>query len=334
MIQAIPIGHDPLQQRFARALQSGQMHHAWLLYGPEGIGKAMQARRMAAIYLCQQPRGIEACGGCHSCRMLAAGSHPDFKHVGCAEGKRDISVDQVRDMLAFLALSGGESSRRVVLLRDAEQLNLHAANAMLKGLEEPPYGSLMLIVANDIQRLPATVRSRCLLTPLKPLGTGDCRRVLEGLGLGAEAMALAMRLAAGQPGRVAAMAEATVAAALLEWQALTKDLAAADLGAVERWIDTHVMRLPPALVADVVLLPLADYCRKLAFDRREQVLDAAEDIAAWPERLRRHSLRPTSSLLALVLRLRLALRRAVEAAERGDDAQHILRHHAHLLRQR
>ncbi|MDQ6966691.1 MAG: hypothetical protein Q9M23_07200, partial [Mariprofundaceae bacterium] len=159
------LGHDVLRRRLDEALSKGRLHHAWLLYGPAGIGKRMLAHALAADYLCERNRGNDgqgegaqrnsagpACGECHGCRMLAAGSHPDFlllkrtRNEKTKKLNRDVNIGQVRDMLGFLSLSGAESSRRVALIGEAGRMNAQAANAMLKGLEEPSEGSLMLLV--------------------------------------------------------------------------------------------------------------------------------------------------------------------------------------------
>lgn len=316
---AFPLGHGEVQRRFTQAMRGNQLHHAWLLYGADGIGKTMQARAMAATYLCeadhQAGEMAVACGACHACHMLAAGSHPDFLHIVRLDGKRDINVEQVRDMLSFLALSGAGSDRRVVVLQDTDHLNLHAANAMLKGLEEPAAGSLLLMVCTDLQRLPATVRSRCLLQPMHPLRDEDCRKVLRELGCREDDMSLALALAQGQPGRVAALVQQEVGDALHAWDRLASQLANADLGEINQWITAHVKHVPHHLIADALLLHLAHWCtRPMPFAEHMQLLDAAWSIAAWPERLRRHSLRPAESLLAHVLRLRLALRATPKAA--------------------
>jgi len=201
-------------------MREKRLHHAWLLHGPQGIGKATLAQAMAAAYLCERNhRGKDigpACGECHGCHMLAAEAHPDFL---CVERepdrlgkkkKRDISVGQARSLLSFLSLCGAESVRRAVLLNEAALLNRHAANALLKSLEEPQSGSLLLIVCDDITRLPATVRSRCMLEQLAPLVDEQCAQVLQDMEIRGEALKLGVELAAGRPGSVASLQDASV----------------------------------------------------------------------------------------------------------------------------
>jgi len=312
------LGHDYIIRRFLRTMASGRLHHAWLLYGPQGIGKAMLAQAMACAYLCEsnQRAGVaqSPCGDCHGCRMVSEGAHPDFLYVEREQDKqgkkkRDVSVDQVRALMSFLALSGAESERRVVLLDDAALMNQYAANALLKGLEEPTAGSLLLIVCDDISRLPATVRSRCVLERMSLLDDALCRQALEGMGLSGEALILGLELAAGRPGSVACLRDPETTATLLQWRQLTADMAVSDIGAIQSWLGTHVTRVPHHLLVRIVLNPVYGAMQQMCtFQLRETLVQACWALAAWPERVVRHALRPGPSLLAHLLDLRVALR--------------------------
>ncbi len=312
------LGHDQAMQRFLRGMRENSLHHAWLLYGPQGIGKATLARAMAAAYLCEKSqKGVNAgpaCGHCHTCHMLAAESHPDFLYVEReldrqGKKKRDISVEQARKLLSFLSLCGAESMRRVVLLNEAALLNKHAANALLKGLEEPQPGSLLLIVCDDIMRLPATMRSRCMLERLAPLAEEECARVLQDMGLVGEALVLGNDLAAGRPGSVASLQDEEITVALLQWRQLTRDLAQSNIGAIQDWLFANISRVPHHLISGVVLKELYEHMQRPAvFAAYDVLMDAAWALAAWPERVARHSLRAGPALLAHMLGLRIALR--------------------------
>ena len=139
-------------------LESGRPPHALLMHGPGGIGKRRLALRLAAAVLCAGPRP-DPCGACRSCRLLDAGSHPDFLRIEPAEGESAIPIGTVRDLIDRFTLT--TERIRVAVVAPAEAMNQAAANAFLKTLEEPA-GSAAFILASDAPgRLPATIRSRC-----------------------------------------------------------------------------------------------------------------------------------------------------------------------------
>jgi len=306
-------GHQAVEQRFVNSLSRGNLHHAWLLHGHKGVGKFTLAERLAAMLLCETH---DACGHCHGCKMLAAGSHPDVYSVALLEKKRDISIDQVRELLAFLALSGAESERRVVILDNAERLNNQAANALLKGLEEPSPGSLLFIVCADVDKLPATVRSRCLLQHCAPLNDADVSHVLQMEFESADERLLdfAVEMADGSPGAVTCLQDKKVSHALLSWQEIVADLANADIGKIEGWCRLHLATVPHTLIIRTLLLPLYPLLQRRnaeSFEASEGLFKAAYGCMAWPGSVVRQSLRPAPSLLACLLELRHALRNSV-----------------------
>jgi len=303
------LGHRAVEQRFSETMQKGGLHHAWLLHGMKGIGKSILAEKLAARLICESHT---ACGECHACCMLAAGSHPDVFHLGLIEGKRDLNIEQVREVLDFLSLSGAESQRRVVILDDAERMNGQAANALLKGLEEPSPGSLLLIVCADIMKLPATVRSRCLLQHCAPLPEAEVRTVLQRLPIPDQHLDMAIELAAGCPGMVECMQDKSVSDSLAAWRDLVGDMAEADMGKIDGWLQKHVKLIPHNLITYVLLRAvfpaLAQPCSEASFEAREKLYAAVSSCARWPLEVVRQSLRPAPSLLAYVLQLRGALR--------------------------
>jgi len=305
-------GHQDVEQTFTGALSRGHLHHAWLLYGMKGIGKDLLAEKLAAYLMCDSQ---SACGVCHGCQMLEAGSHPDVFRVGLIEGKRDLNIEQVRGVLAFLSLSGAESGRRVVILDDAERMNGQAANALLKGLEEPTAGSMLIMVCSDLERLPATIRSRCMLQQCSPLSDLDVRLVLQRLNppVDNRYLDLAASVASGSPGAVACLQDAKIADALFDWQALVSDMARADVGKIETWIRKYVKTVPHALIvqimANAVYPVLQAPCTDAdAFSRRELIQQALHLSVRWPADVVRHSLRAGPALLACILQLRTALK--------------------------
>lgn len=165
-----------------------QLPHALLLAGQRGIGKFELARAFAYLLLCAQPTTAgEACGSCSACTWLAQGNHPDFRLLQpealaeadapaapegdeAAGGRKlgqQITIDQVRDLDDFLHVGTHRQGLRVILLNPAEAMNRATANALLKSLEEPPAGTLFILIASEMHRLLPTIRSRCQHIPLR-----------------------------------------------------------------------------------------------------------------------------------------------------------------------
>ncbi|MBI3574199.1 MAG: DNA polymerase III subunit delta' [Gammaproteobacteria bacterium] len=196
--------HDAIWASLTARIE--RLPHALLLQGAAGLGKQSFARRFAATLLCAQPDSkAAACGRCHSCQLLAADNHPDLKSLAPAEDRRSIVIDQVRELGAFLALRPHTSACKVAILAPADSMNLHAANSLLKILEEPPLGSVLLLVSHQPTRLPATVRSRGhRVTFPVPERAPALAWLFAQVGNSAE---LLLDLAAGAPLKALALAE-------------------------------------------------------------------------------------------------------------------------------
>nr|WP_255263364.1 DNA polymerase III subunit delta' [Pseudomonas aegrilactucae] len=138
-----------------------QHAHAYLLHGPQGIGKRALAERLMALLLCQRPEGLQACGQCKSCMLLNAGSHPDNYILEPEEADKPIKVDQVRDLVSFVVQTAQLGGRKVILIEPVEAMNVNAANALLKSLEEPSGNTVLLLVSHQPSRLLPTIKSRC-----------------------------------------------------------------------------------------------------------------------------------------------------------------------------
>ena len=163
-------------QRFAA--QFSRLPHALLLTGPAGIGKGAFARHVAQALLCEHPQPDQRpCGQCEACHWFAQQAHPDFRGLRpdseeASEGKSAarklevIKIEAVRGVIDFAYLSSHRGGRRVILIEPAEAMNLNAANALLKVLEEPPGDVVFLLVSHALQKLLPTLRSRCRIFPL------------------------------------------------------------------------------------------------------------------------------------------------------------------------
>lgn len=153
----------PWQSRLWAQLSGRVQHaHAYLFHGPSGIGKRAFAERFMAFLLCQRPEQGQPCGACKSCLLLAAATHPDHYVLEPEEADKAIRVDQVRDLVGFVVQTAQLGGRKVVLLEPAEAMNLNAANALLKSLEEPSGNTHLLLISHQPSRLLPTIRSRCV----------------------------------------------------------------------------------------------------------------------------------------------------------------------------
>ena len=176
-------GHEAAVAAFRDALDSGRLHHAWLISGPKGIGKALFAAKAALRVLAQgQGRvdsdGLDVPDDHAAARLAAAASHPDLMRLerlvrdnsSTGELARSISVDQVRSLQRLFNTTASMSPWRAVIVDSIDDLERNAANALLKNLEEPPPSSVFLLVSHAPERLLPTIRSRCRSLRLSPLG--------------------------------------------------------------------------------------------------------------------------------------------------------------------
>lgn len=156
-------------QHFNTLRSTDHLPHALLLTGSDGIGKKAFSDQLASSLLCEQVTAEGyACGVCKSCKVKKSGAHPDYSKVDLPEGKQQIPVDAIRSLGEFLTLSRSYPTYRVVQIHAADKMNVHAANSLLKSLEEPPPQTVMILVADHMTRLPATIRSRCQLLHMTP----------------------------------------------------------------------------------------------------------------------------------------------------------------------
>ena len=147
-------------QRLRGALAAGRLPHALLIHEAPGAGGEWLALWSAQLVLCTE-RTEAPCGRCAACRHVLQGQHPDLMRVGPIENATQIRIEQVRELSADLALTAHQGGYKVGILAPADSMNRFAANALLKTLEEPPAGTLLILVSSQPSRLPATILSRC-----------------------------------------------------------------------------------------------------------------------------------------------------------------------------
>lgn len=187
-------GHEAAEERVVKAWASGRFPHAWLICGPQGIGKATFAYRMARWVLAggdggqgggqggglfgDAPQSLYLPPESGTFRRIVSGGHSDFRAIERPEGKTSIPVELVRGILGFVHQTAAEGDWKAVVIDSADELNASGANAILKALEEPPPKTLFLLVSHAPGRLLPTIRSRCRKLALSPLSDDVMMRLI------------------------------------------------------------------------------------------------------------------------------------------------------------
>ncbi len=214
----ILLGHTAAEATMAEAARAGRLHHAWLITGPDGIGKATLAFRFARRLLAGMPETNDlALDPAHPVfRRVAASAHADLLTIALAYDdkrkrmKTQIAVDDVRRIGGFMALTPAEGGWRIAIVDGAESLNPASANALLKILEEPPQRAILLLVCSSPGSLLPTIRSRCRRLALSPLDDAAMARALATYlpNMDADQRSRLADLAEGSPGRALQLADA------------------------------------------------------------------------------------------------------------------------------
>ncbi len=186
---------DNQWQRLVQLAADQKMPHALLLSGHSGVGKRHFAEAMGYYLLCLSPVNKVPCGRCKGCELNKAGTHPDLFVLEPEDGSRVIKIDQVRRLTEFVAKTSQQGGAKVSLINPVEALNVNAANALLKSLEEPSGDTVLLLVTQSPTQVMATIRSRCQLMEfglpsrpeslawLEPLAVGhDPQYLLDSVG--------------------------------------------------------------------------------------------------------------------------------------------------------
>lgn len=179
------------QAQVKRFLQSnsrtGRLAHSYLFSGPAGVGKLAMARALAQTIYCDAD-GDDACGVCVSCRKFLSGNLLTYREIEAEKGKKSIGIDQMRRLQDDLKFCAEDQYRKIYVIKEADRLNVNAANSMLKYLEEPNSNQLAILLTVNEQALPATVLSRLQIVRFMP---PDPQQVLSNLGAHLTAQAAA-----------------------------------------------------------------------------------------------------------------------------------------------
>lgn len=197
-------GHQEAKRTFLKTFHSPRFPHGWIIGGPCGIGKATFAFHMARYILSGRQDGNTLFTEKEPLqRRIMAQSHGDLQSLGGDETP-EISIDAIRKAGRFLTQTPAEGGWRVLIIDGADKLNRHAANALLKRLEEPPPQTAFFLITSLLDRLLPTIRSRCQILPLKPLKNQEVEDVLKSQGV---ETSLPLSLAEGSPGRLMRLSE-------------------------------------------------------------------------------------------------------------------------------
>ncbi|HEY5603415.1 MAG TPA: DNA polymerase III subunit delta', partial [Gammaproteobacteria bacterium] len=171
---------QPVWQHLVQRYQGEQLPHALLLSGAAGLGKLHLAQSFARWLLCSQNHdpataraNSEPCGQCQGCHLMNAGSHPDYLGVALEPDRQQIPIDTIREVSRYLSLKSQFAPMQIVVIAPAEAMNQYAANSLLKTLEEPTPGTLIILVTSQPSRLLPTIRSRCQKLEFSPPGRRD-----------------------------------------------------------------------------------------------------------------------------------------------------------------
>jgi len=224
-------GHEAAEREFLSAFNADRMHHAWLITGPKGIGKATLAWKFAKFLLTQtgaddgpglfgdelpqEVTSLDVDPENPAIQRILSGGHGGIAVAERTENEKtgklraDIVIDDVRKLTSFYSQTASEGGWRVAIVDAADEMNANAANALLKLLEEPPAKSILLLVAHSPGKLLPTIRSRCRTLKLKTLGEESVKAVLVSRypTLAPDDLSALARLSGGAPGKAIELAE-------------------------------------------------------------------------------------------------------------------------------
>jgi len=204
-------GHEQIVEVFRRSVRSGKISHSYIFEGIPGCGRRTTALALIQAIFCREVDD-DACGVCPSCRKIAGGNHADIHFVEPLPDKRDISIDQLREIQRELSLRPYEAPRKACILEPAERMSVNAANSLLKTLEEPPGNAIIILLSENADMLLPTIRSRCQLIRFSPLSPEHVRQLLISTGIAPDAADVLAPLSEGSMQRAGELDNDTLSA--------------------------------------------------------------------------------------------------------------------------
>lgn len=190
------VGQDFAKKAFERAYENNKISHAYIINGPDGIGKSVFACYIASKILCRGSK--KPCGVCASCIKIKHGNHPDLKMV--STDLKSIGIDAVRQLIDEIYVKPYEGDKKVIIIKNADKITVEGQNAILKTLEEPPEDTTIIMLAENLSALLETIQSRCQVLRLGRIGNDKVEDYLIKIGTDREKAALAAGLSDGIPG--------------------------------------------------------------------------------------------------------------------------------------
>ena len=298
----LPIGNDSAREALAAAMASGALHHAWLIAGPQGVGKGSFARVAALRMLAEAAEpdalspGWDVPESTRTAHYAASGAHPDYRELVRLPKDpdkpdealaRSITIAQVRSLQALFANKPSLSSRRVILIDAIDDLEHGGANALLKSLEEPPQGTIFLLVSHSPGRLLPTIRSRCRLLRFEALAPSQVAPIVRAQLPDATASEIdaLVRAGEGSPGRALGFAGLDLAALEGEMNALadTGDASNIIRARLSKQLGAKAAQLRYEAFLDRAPTFIAERARTLSGETLRTALDAyaaARDLTA------------------------------------------------------
>jgi DNA polymerase-3 subunit delta' len=228
------IGHERIVEVFRRSVRSGKTSHSYIFEGIPGCGRRKTALALIQALFCQAVRD-DACGVCASCRKIAHGNHGDIHFIEPLPDKRDISIEQLREIQRDLSLRPYEAPRKACIMEPAERMSVNAANSLLKTLEEPPGNAIIILLSANADMLLPTIRSRCQLIRFSPLSPENVRLLLIRNGMSPDSADLLAPLCEGSLQRAGELDNDALS---VRRENLIRHLSALDMGKIASVFDT------------------------------------------------------------------------------------------------